>query len=44
VRDAVADLGLSVRRLQRRTASLEDVFLASGDATAARAPAAEPVP
>jgi ABC-2 type transport system ATP-binding protein len=44
VRDAVADLGLSVRRLQRRTASLEDVFLASGDATAARAPAEEPVP
>jgi ABC-2 type transport system ATP-binding protein len=31
VRDAVADLGLSVRRLQRRTASLEDVFLASGE-------------
>jgi ABC-2 type transport system ATP-binding protein len=31
VRDVVADLGLSVRRLQRRTASLEDVFLASGD-------------
>ena len=32
VRDAIADLGLSVRRLERRTASLEDVFLASGDA------------
>ena len=31
VRDAIADLGLSVRRLERRTASLEDVFLASGD-------------
>ena len=28
VRDAIADLGLSVRRLERRTASLEDVFLA----------------
>ena len=28
VRDAIADLGLSIRKLQRRTASLEDVFLA----------------
>ena len=28
VRDTLADLGLAVRRLQRRTASLEDVFLA----------------
>jgi ABC-2 type transport system ATP-binding protein len=28
VRDTVADLSLSVRRLHRRTASLEDVFLA----------------
>lgn len=28
VRDAIADLGFAVRRLQRRTASLEDVFLA----------------
>ncbi len=28
VRDAIADLGLGVRRLRRRTASLEDVFLA----------------
>ena len=28
VRDALADLGLGVRRLQRRTATLEDVFLA----------------
>ncbi|HUP84918.1 MAG TPA: ABC transporter ATP-binding protein [Acidimicrobiales bacterium] len=28
VRDTVADLDLSVRRLERRTASLEDVFLA----------------
>ena len=28
VRDTVADLSLSVRKLQRRTASLEDVFLA----------------
>jgi ABC-2 type transport system ATP-binding protein len=42
VRDVIADLGLSVRRLQRRTASLEDVFLASGDG--ARTPTGEPVP
>jgi ABC-2 type transport system ATP-binding protein len=28
VRDAIAELGLGVRRLERRTASLEDVFLA----------------
>jgi ABC-2 type transport system ATP-binding protein len=28
VRDTLADLGLAVRRLERRTASLEDVFLA----------------
>jgi ABC-2 type transport system ATP-binding protein len=32
VRDAVADLDLSVRRLERRTASLEDVFLAGDPA------------
>jgi ABC-2 type transport system ATP-binding protein len=32
VRDALADLGLGVRRMQRRTASLEDVFLAVGAA------------
>ncbi len=37
VRDAIADLGLAVRRLERRTASLEDVFLAGADAGAARA-------
>jgi len=29
VRDAVADLGISLRRLERRRASLEEVFLAS---------------
>ena len=29
VRDALADGGFSVRRLERRTASLEDVYLAS---------------
>lgn len=32
VRDAVADLGLSLRRLQRRTTSLEDVYLAASEA------------
>ncbi len=32
VRDAIADLGLGVRRLERRTASLEDVFLAGQNA------------
>jgi len=32
VRDAIADLGLPVRRLERRTASLEDVFLAGAGA------------
>ncbi len=31
VRDAVADLALGVRRLERRRASLEDVFLAAGE-------------
>ena len=30
VRDAIADHGLAVRKLRRRTASLEDVFLAGG--------------
>jgi ABC-2 type transport system ATP-binding protein len=30
VRDAVADLGLALRRISPRTASLEDVFLAAG--------------
>jgi ABC-2 type transport system ATP-binding protein len=29
-RDAIADLGLAVRRLQRRTASLEELYLAGG--------------
>ena len=29
VRDALADGGYSVRRLQRRTASLEEIYLAS---------------
>lgn len=32
VRDAIADLSLSVRRIERRTASLEDVFLAGAGA------------
>ncbi|MBA2625076.1 MAG: ABC transporter ATP-binding protein, partial [Acidimicrobiia bacterium] len=32
VRDAVVSLGLGLRRLQRRTASLEDVFLTFADA------------
>ncbi len=32
VRDAIADLELGVRRLERRTASLEDVFLAGQNA------------
>jgi ABC-2 type transport system ATP-binding protein len=30
VRDALADRRLAIRRLHRRTASLEDVYLASG--------------
>jgi ABC-2 type transport system ATP-binding protein len=30
VRDACATLGIGIRRLQRRTATLEDVFLAAG--------------
>jgi ABC-2 type transport system ATP-binding protein len=30
VRDAVATLGLGLRRMQPRTSSLEDVFLAAG--------------
>ncbi len=30
VRDALAELGLPVRRLQRRTASLEELYLAGG--------------
>jgi ABC-2 type transport system ATP-binding protein len=30
VRDACASLGIGIRRLQRRTATLEDVFLAAG--------------
>ncbi len=34
VRDAVVALGLGLRRLQRRTASLEDVFLDFADAPA----------
>ena len=36
VRDALADRRLAIRRLQRRTASLEDVYLASGSASASR--------
>jgi len=32
VRDALADRHLAIRRLQRRTASLEDIYLASGSA------------
>ncbi len=43
VRDAIADHGLSVRRLERRTASLEDVFLAgagAGEAAKPESPAA----
>ena len=35
VRDAVVSLGLGLRRVQRRTASLEDVFLNVADAHAA---------
>jgi ABC-2 type transport system ATP-binding protein len=35
VRDALADLGLGVRRMERRTSSLEDVFLAAGSDLAA---------
>jgi ABC-2 type transport system ATP-binding protein len=34
VRDCIAELGLGVRRLEHRTASLEDVFLAGQDAVA----------
>jgi ABC-2 type transport system ATP-binding protein len=30
VRDACIELGIGLRRLQRRTATLEDVFLAAG--------------
>jgi hypothetical protein len=30
VRDALAERKLAIRRLHRRTASLEDVYLASG--------------
>jgi hypothetical protein len=30
VRDALAEAGCGVRRLQRRAASLEDIYLASG--------------
>ncbi|HVM52177.1 MAG TPA: hypothetical protein VM262_03180 [Acidimicrobiales bacterium] len=32
VRDACAELAIGIRRLQRRTATLEDVFLAAGTA------------
>ena len=32
VRDACVDLGIGIRRMQRRTATLEDVFLAAGAA------------
>jgi ABC-2 type transport system ATP-binding protein len=42
VRDVLADEGLSVRRLHRRTASLEDVFLA-GQAEAAATASSSPV-
>ena len=35
VRDAIADLGLALVRLERRRASLEDVFLAAGEVTVA---------
>jgi ABC-2 type transport system ATP-binding protein len=42
VRDVLADEGLSVRRLHRRTASLEDVFLA-GQAEAAATASSAPV-
>ena len=34
VRDTVADLALGVRRLERRRASLEDVFMAAGEGVA----------
>jgi hypothetical protein len=30
VRDALADLGLGLRRMERRVSSLEDLFLAAG--------------
>ena len=33
VRDVLADLGLPIRRLQRRTASLEELYLAGGETT-----------
>ena len=33
VRDTCASLGVGIRRLQRRTATLEDVFLAAGTTT-----------
>ena len=33
VRDTCAELGIGIRRMQRRTATLEDVFLAAGTTT-----------
>jgi ABC-2 type transport system ATP-binding protein len=37
VRDALADLGLGVRRMEPRTSSLEDVFLAAGEGVVSEA-------